>query len=177
MIGKFYKPAKSRSLAWNLIKTLVQTVVFWLTFLFVLPVGITWFEVQVDITGFQPWVILGWLLFIAFSSLGLTSGLTMSLIGRGTPLPLDCPQKLVVRGPYRWVRNPMAVAGIGQGISVGLIMGSISVIAYSLAGGFIWHYFVRPSEEADLEHRFGDAFSEYKRSTWCWIPKRVFTIY
>lgn len=171
MIEEFYKPATSRNLAWNLIKTLLQTFVFWLTFLYALPVGIIWFGEQFKIPGFQPLVILGWLLFIAFSTLGVTSGVTMSLIGRGTPLPLDCPQKLVIKGPYKLVRNPMAVAGIGQGISVGLIMGSFLVIAYSLAGGFIWHYYVRPSEEADLQKRFGDGFSEYKGSTWCWMPK------
>src|SRR4030066_2061855 len=28
-------------------------------------------------------------------------------IGKGTPLPLDAPKKLVVRGLYRYTRNPM----------------------------------------------------------------------
>jgi protein-S-isoprenylcysteine O-methyltransferase Ste14 len=35
---------------------------------------------------------------------------------------------LVIAGPYRYVRNPMAVAGILQGIAVGWYLGSVSVI-------------------------------------------------
>src|SRR5262245_59902898 len=32
--------------------------------------------------------------------------------GRGTPAPFDAPRHLVVKGLYRWVRNPMYV-GLG----------------------------------------------------------------
>jgi protein-S-isoprenylcysteine O-methyltransferase Ste14 len=32
--------------------------------------------------------------------------LAFAFIGRGTPLPFDPPLRLVIRGPYRVVRNP-----------------------------------------------------------------------
>src|SRR5215831_7669181 len=35
--------------------------------------------------------------------------LTFATQGRGTPLPIDPPRRLVVRGPYRFVRNPMSI--------------------------------------------------------------------
>jgi len=136
-----------------------------------IPTGLKQLEVLFEIISFQPITKIGGLMFIIFSLLGLWSGYTMSWIGKGTPLPMDCPNELVVRGPYRFLRNPMATAGIGQGICVGLIMGSYLIIFYSLSGAVIWHYLVRPSEEIDLEKRFGEKYQTYKKNTRCWIPK------
>ena len=84
---------------------------------------------------------------------------------------MDTARKLVIRGPFRYVRNPMAVAGIGQGIAVGVVLGSGLVIAYSLAGAVIWHVAVRPHEEADLLDRFAEDYRRYRDSTNLWIPK------
>lgn len=94
----------------------------------------------------------------------------MSQLGKGTPLPLDCPNELVIKGPYKYVRNPMAIGGIGQGISVGIYLGSILVVLYAITGAFIWHILVRPQEEKDLKKRFGDEYSNYKKTVHNWIP-------
>lgn len=127
-------------------------------------------EGRLQLPHFESLDVLGWVLFSLFSMLGLYSGYTMSWFGRGTPLPIDCPNLLVINGPYKYVRNPMAVAGIGQGISVGLIYGSYFVVAYSLIGAILWHVIVRPDEEQDLESRFGQQFLNYKCKVSCWIP-------
>jgi protein-S-isoprenylcysteine O-methyltransferase Ste14 len=95
----------------------------------------------------------------------------MSSRGAGTPLPSAMPNHLVIAGPYRWVRNPMAVAGITQGVAVGLVLGSWLVIAYSMIGSLLWNYAVRPLEEADLEERFGAEFRQYRDAVRCWIPR------
>jgi protein-S-isoprenylcysteine O-methyltransferase Ste14 len=78
--------------------------------------------------------------------------------------------RLVVSGPYRWVRNPMAIAGIVQGVAVGLVLSSWLVVAYAVAGSLLWNYAIRPLEEADLEERFGSEFRQYRDSVRCWIP-------
>jgi protein-S-isoprenylcysteine O-methyltransferase Ste14 len=91
--------------------------------------------------------------------------------GKGTPLPIDQTQKLVTNGPYRFVRTPMAVAGIGQGISISIIVGSIHIFFYSMLGAVLWHFVVKPLEEKDMEKRFGKDYSEYKQNVGCWIPK------
>lgn len=169
-IQKYFKPAASENPVWNVAKTLFQTTLFWGFFLVLLPEIIMYFEGALEIPTFQKQPNSGLIVFVICSLLGLWSGMTMSIIGRGTPLPTDCPNELVVKGPYRFVRNPMAVAGIGQGISIGLFFGSFLVIIYALLGAVLWHYLVRPEEEKDLEKRFGAAYLDYKNRVKCWIP-------
>lgn len=132
--------------------------------------GILKIELNTGINGFLAQKEIGWILFLTFSLIGIYSGYTMSWRGKGTPLPLDCPNKLVIEGPYKIVRNPMAIAGIGQGISVGIILGSYTIILYSISGAILWHIMVRPIEEKDLEQRFGKTYLEYKSRIRCWIP-------
>lgn len=153
--------------------TLAQVVIFWSVFLWILPKAIVELERRFGIPtfshGYQS--VLAIVLFVAASMLGLLSGMTMAARGEGTPLPTATAPRLVAVGPYRWIRNPMAVAGILQGTAVGWFFGSYCVIAYSVLGGFVWHFFVRPVEEADLEHRFGGSYAEYKNSVGLWIPR------
>lgn len=170
LFNKLYKPSASKNGSWNLFKTFLQTSIFWMVFLWILPKLLFTLEKNTVETHFEPYKTLGWLLFMLFSVLGLWSGYTMSWYGKGTPLPLDCPQKLVIKGPYKYVRNPMALAGIGQGIAVGIILGSTLVIIYALSGSFLWHFLVKPSEEADLQNRFGLDYNEYCKKVKCWMP-------
>jgi len=81
------------------------------------------------------------------------------------------PNRLVIAGPYRFVRNPMAMAGVVQGAAVGLMLASWLVVAYAIAGSLVWNSVVRPLEEADLESRFGDEFLRYRMSVRCWVPR------
>lgn len=157
----------------NLAKTFAQTLVMWVAALYVVPSVISAAENRagVDVLRFPPQWGLGLTLFILFSAGGLWSGYIIASRGRGTPLPLDAPRDFVVDGPYRYVRNPMAVTGLGQGVSVSLALGSLGVLLYVIAGGLVWNYFMRPLEEADLEERFGDAFRTYRRKVPCWYPR------
>ena len=175
MLGYFRgRESRPSSCWWVLLKTLFQTVIFWSVFLFLLPAGILALESELGLVGWRfsgiPRVWFGGLLFVLGGSLGLTSGVVMAVRGRGTPLPADCPRELVVAGPYRYIRNPMAVAGLTQGVGVGVFLGSPAVIAYALLGGPVWHLFVRPWEEMDLEQRFGEPYRHYRAAVGCWLP-------
>jgi len=161
-----FHPATSTNRYWNLFKTFLQTLVFWGVLLYVIPS----FIAKIEFGAFEPMPVLGWIVFVLCGALGLYTGFTMSWKGEGTPLPTDCPRALVVSGPYQYVRNPMAVAGIGQGVAVALILGSSLVVLYALAGALLWHFAVRPIEEKDLKSRFGESYDEYKQTTRCWLP-------
>lgn len=113
----------------------------------------------------------GAVVLILASALGLWAAVAMSTRGDGTPLPAATANRLVVAGPYRFVRNPMAVAGIAQAIGVGLLLGSWPVVLYALCGAVYWDRLVRPYEEADLVARFGEPYKEYRARVDCWIPR------
>jgi protein-S-isoprenylcysteine O-methyltransferase Ste14 len=165
------RQSRSSSNVVNLAKTLLQVVVFWGFFLWLLPSLILRVEGLLGLPNFKGTPAFGWTLFCLLSVIGLSSGIIFALWGKGTPLPLDTATQLVVRGPYRFVRNPMALAGIGQGISVGIVYGSPWVILYSLSGGVLWHLFARPWEEQDLESRFGEPYVAYRQAVPLWVPR------
>ncbi len=162
--------APGQALAW----TLVQITIFWSTFLWVLPRGLIELEGHLGIPGFSHhYQAHGALaLWVAASALGLSSGVVMARRGKGTPLPTASAPNLVIAGPYRWVRNPMALAGITQGLAVGWYMGSFGVIVYSFIGGVVWHVIIRPVEEAELSERFGEDYGTYRRRVSLWLPLR-----
>ena len=157
----------------HITRSALQIVVFWGLFLGVIPAIIVFFEqrwhLHLDVPAGVRWG--GGILFVAAGALGLWSAYTMSTRGEGTPLPSAMARRLVIDGPYRFVRNPMAIAGIAQGVSVGLLAGSWLVVVYALSGSLIWNWIVRPLEEEDLEARFGDEYAEYASAVRCWIPQ------
>jgi protein-S-isoprenylcysteine O-methyltransferase Ste14 len=86
--------------------------------------------------------------------------------------PADPPRELVVRGLYRYVRNPMYV-------SVSLIVLGEAVLAWSrplLVYWAVWfvvvNIFVIGYEEPTLRRRFGEAYAQYTRQVGRWLPRR-----
>lgn len=153
--------------------TALQLVVFWGLFLGVFPVIIATLEQRWLLNLPMPGVVIiaGLVIFALASALGLWSAFAMSTRGAGTPLPSAATTRLVIDGPYRFVRNPMAMAGIVQGAAVGLMLQSWLVVVYAIAGSVVWNWFVRPVEEADLVTKFGVEYLDYRSRVRCWIPR------
>jgi protein-S-isoprenylcysteine O-methyltransferase Ste14 len=93
--------------------------------------------------------------------------------GRGTPMPLDPPRKLVITGLYAHVRNPMylgmAIFLFGEALLLPVIrLGMLLVIAgaWFVVNGFILLY-----EEPKLRDLFGDVYIEYCRHVNRWLPR------
>lgn len=172
-----FRPARRVEGNAPLVATLLQMLAFWTLFLVVLPLPMIWLERRWQVAVALPetarllTLTAGVALLLAASLLGVASAVTMARLGRGTPLPGAMANELVIAGPYRWVRNPMAVAGIAQGAAVGLLGASWLVILYSLAGGVLWHLLVRPEEERDLAARFGEGYARYSARVRCWVPR------
>ena len=96
---------------------------------------------------------------------------TFAFIGRGTPAPFDPPRRLVIRGPYRFVRNPMY---IGAGLALAgaaLFYGSWQLLVYAGLFLLITHIFVVGYEEPALRQTFGPEYEAYWHRVRRWWPK------
>ena len=91
--------------------------------------------------------------------------------GQGTLAPWDPPQKLVVRGPYRFVRNPMISGVIFVLFAEALVLLSLPHATWALAFLGLNLVYIPLFEEPQLERRFGDAYREYRRHVPRIVPR------
>lgn len=91
--------------------------------------------------------------------------------GRGTLAPWDPTERLVVLGPYRYVRNPMISGVLAILLGEAALLGSLPLLAWFalfFAANAIWMPAV---EEPGLERRFGSDYLTYKRNVPRWLPR------
>ncbi len=91
--------------------------------------------------------------------------------GEGTPAPWDPPKKLVVRGPYRFVRNPMITSVLITLSAETTFFLSWPLLAWTsifFIGNAAYFPLV---EEKGLEVRFGTDYIKYKANVPRWIPR------
>jgi protein-S-isoprenylcysteine O-methyltransferase Ste14 len=90
--------------------------------------------------------------------------------GEGTPAPFDPPKKLVVQGPYNYVRNPMMI-GVWLVLSgEALIFGSVLLGIWFLVFLGACLALIPVWEEPDLENRFGEPYRVYMKKVPRWNP-------
>lgn len=93
--------------------------------------------------------------------------------GSGTPAPFDAPRKLVVSGPYCYVRNPMYVGCFLFLLGVALVFAefSLNLLLYGFGLLVAVNLLVFFYEEPTLRRKFGDSYEEYLRNVGRWIPR------
>jgi protein-S-isoprenylcysteine O-methyltransferase Ste14 len=92
--------------------------------------------------------------------------------GRGTPAPVAPPERLVIGGIYRYVRNPMYLAVCSLIVGQALLLGRPVLLAYAAAVGAMFFCFARLYEEPRLRSQFGDSYEAYRRAVPPWVPRR-----
>jgi protein-S-isoprenylcysteine O-methyltransferase Ste14 len=113
--------------------------------------------------------------FIAFligSSIYLWCVWNFATFGRGTPAPIDAPKKLVVRGLYRYTRNPMYLGVLTTIIGWSILYHSLNVFLYALLVAFIFNLMIFFYEEPHLREIFGDEYKAYCSRVARWIPHK-----
>ena len=168
----YFRPSRSKSTRRNALMATLQTTTLWGLFLWLFPAAILQIQARAGIARFDAglWKTVAVCIFAAAGLTGWYCGGLFVKYGKGTPMPLDQTTQLVILGPYRFVRNPMAALGILQGLTVGVWLGSWPVVVYAILGGAAWHTLARPYEEADLERRFGAPYSAYRATIHNWMP-------
>lgn len=93
--------------------------------------------------------------------------------GRGTPAPIDPPKKLVVRGLYRYVRNPMYLGILSILFGEALLFGSIRLFEYAAVAFTFFYLFIVVYEEPVLKQKFGEAYQTYCQTVPRWLPWKI----
>ncbi len=137
-------------------------------FLFNDTQNIVWFQ-----TGPQDQIATIFGIFLIVSGLGLLlATIPFFLQGsEGTNMPWDPAPKLIVKGIYRYVRNPMHIGVFSFMIGEGLILRSISILGFVTFAVFMHLFYIPFSEERGLEERFGEEYLNYKQTVPRWIPR------
>ena len=112
--------------------------------------------------------VAGGVLTTVGAALALWCIATFAFIGRGTPAPFDPPRRLVSRGPYRYVRNPMYLGATMALCGGALFYQSRALLGYAAAFMLLMHVFVVLYEEPALTAAFGDDYKAYCRRVRRW---------
>ena len=115
--------------------------------------------------------IIGAAVTAAGAILAVSCVLTFVCVGRGTPAPFDPPRRLVARGPYRFVRNPMYLGAAAALVGAALYYQSPPLAGYAIVFLLATHLFVRLYEEPTLRRMFGDQYDDYCRRVGRWWPR------
>jgi len=96
--------------------------------------------------------------------------------GKGTPVPKQLTnklitKKLVVKGPFKYTRNPMAIGFFLILFGMAFYYKSYSLLFLTAIMAIIGHLFIVHIEEKDMEQRFGKSYLEYKKKVPRWMLK------
>jgi protein-S-isoprenylcysteine O-methyltransferase Ste14 len=116
---------------------------------------------------------LGWIVIACGAVVAGSCVFEFAWRGIGTPAPFDPPRRLVISGPYRWVRNPMylgmGVILLGEGITFPLLIKTMLIMIASLWCALM--LFIVGFEEPTLRGKFGDDYIDYCKHVRRWIPR------
>lgn len=114
--------------------------------------------------------LTGILFFISGLSLFIYTVFLFKTIGHGTLAPWSPTQKLVIKGPYAYCRNPMITGVLFMLAGETLFLNSLRLLAWTCIFFLINSLYFILVEEPGLQKRFGDAYAHYKRKVPRWLP-------
>ncbi len=136
-----------------------------------IPFGVTQWEFRPAFFGVALTRILGGLLIIVGAPGIVDSFARFALQGLGTPAPIAPPQKLVVTGLYRYVRNPIYIALVAVIWGQALLFGDSGLLWYGALLWLFFHVVVVMVEEPTLKETFGTEYERFRTHVPRWIPR------
>ena len=135
------------------------------------PWLLTGWRVRDPLPAWAPLRVVGAVLLVAGAAVMVQAFVRFVVEGLGTPAPVAAPDQLVVGGLYRYVRNPMYLAGLATIAGQALLLGQLGLLPYGVvvcAASFAFVHFV---EEPALSRRFGEQYERYLREVPGWWPR------
>jgi protein-S-isoprenylcysteine O-methyltransferase Ste14 len=146
-----------------------------LLFTFVVP-GTVAVYVPLSLAGDRAidsglWPIVAWPLLVLGCAIYAWCVWDFASFGRGTPAPIDAPSRLVVRGLYRYSRNPMYVGVLSVILGQAALFEAPRILLWGLGVGLCFQLFVLLYEEPHLTRVFGPSYREYRTRVGRWLPR------
>lgn len=135
------------------------------------PWWLTGWRVEDPVPYWAPLRLLGALLLVTGLGVLIRAFVQFVAEGVGTPAPVAPPERLVVGGLYRFVRNPMYLAVLATIVGQALLLGQLVLLLYGCAVAAAFVAFVRGYEEPALRRRYGAHYDSYRRAVPGWWPR------
>ncbi len=120
---------------------------------------------------FEPFnLVIGIALVAVGTVFAAWSNHSVFIEGQGTPVPFLPTQKLLVSGPFRYCRNPMAFGTICYYLGIVFFTGSPSSLVLFLILVAALLIYIKRIEEKELQARFGQEYIDYKKRVSFIIP-------
>jgi|HubBroStandDraft_5_1064220.scaffolds.fasta_scaffold00248_9 protein-S-isoprenylcysteine O-methyltransferase Ste14 len=136
-----------------------------------LPWWICRWQFRTPFAGYAQLRVIGVVIIAAGAFVVLDSFARFALQGVGTPAPVFPTKHLVVKGFYRFVRNPMYAAVVAVILGQALLFGDVRVFEYALFAWLVAHLFVLTYEEPTLRKTFGAKYESFRANVPRWIPR------
>lgn len=115
----------------------------------------------VDVVGLMM-ILLGIIDYLYCANL-------FKVFGKGTPAPPEPPKELVVKGLYRYSRNPIYLGYFLVILGESLFFGQLLLFVYFLLSLVVINIYVICFEERALKKRFGEGYQEYCQKVPRWV--------
>jgi len=130
-----------------------------------------WLIARGQAFGSPGYVLTSILLTLLGGAIYLRCLWDFAVFGRGTPAPIDAPKRLVIRGLYRYTRNPMYVGALTAILGWAVFFRSLLLVLYACCMAVVFHLFVVLYEEPHLRRVFGAQYDDYCARVGRWLPR------
>jgi len=139
--------------------------------LILLPFLFIWLNYQFFLPSysFLMFRLVGIVLILFGAAFWLYSISLFHFSGKGTPVPTSPPKRLVVKGVYKYTRNPMYISVLLILLGYFIVFGQLLLLLNVFIMAIFFQLFITRYEEPTLNKKFGKRYTEYCNKVQRWL--------